>query len=187
MQERYSGDKLGNNVQKIRKQKRMTQKELAEAIGINLQNMSKIERGVSSPAFDNFKKIMEVLNVSPNELMRDTWEPSAHIEQYIMEVLKKEETFNMELEKLADTFQTPEEYQAYAEAKLSEYITCHMDEPQTTVEELQEIKKLIQRQKADRLIRCYTAALAGNVKQSYDDTALIRLAESRIPDVSPEQ
>ena len=39
MQERYSGDKLGNNVQKIRKQKRMTQKELAEAIGINLQNM----------------------------------------------------------------------------------------------------------------------------------------------------
>lgn len=56
MQERYSGDKLGNNVQKIRKQKRMTQKELAEAIGINLQNMSKIERGVSSPAFDNFKR-----------------------------------------------------------------------------------------------------------------------------------
>ena len=187
MQERDSGDKLGNNVQKIRKQKKMTQKELAKAVGINLQNMSKIERGVSSPAFDNFKKIMEVLNVSPNELMRDTWEPSAHIEQYIMEVLKKEETFNMELEKLADTFQTPEEYQAYAEAKLSEYITCHMDDPQTTVEELQEIKKLIQRQKADRLIRCYTAALAGNVKQSYDDTVLSRLAESRIPDVSPEQ
>ena len=43
---------LGQNIQTVRKLKRMKQQELADAIGINLQSLSKIERGVNYPTFE---------------------------------------------------------------------------------------------------------------------------------------
>ena len=36
---------LGENIQTIRKHRKMKQQELADAIGINMQSLSKIERG----------------------------------------------------------------------------------------------------------------------------------------------
>ena len=38
---------LGENIQTIRKHRKMKQQELADAIGINMQSLSKIERGVN--------------------------------------------------------------------------------------------------------------------------------------------
>ena len=43
----------------------MKQQELADAIGINMQSLSKIERGVNYPTFDTLEKIMDVLEVTP--------------------------------------------------------------------------------------------------------------------------
>ena len=40
---------LGNNIQTIRKFRGMKQQELADKIGINMQSLSKIERGVNYP------------------------------------------------------------------------------------------------------------------------------------------
>ena len=40
---------LGENIQTIRKHRKMKQQELADAIGINMQSLSKIERGVNYP------------------------------------------------------------------------------------------------------------------------------------------
>ena len=57
----------------------MKQQELADKIGINMQSLSKIERGVNYPTFDTLEKIMEVLDVTPNELLSGEWkyiEPS---------------------------------------------------------------------------------------------------------------
>ena len=51
---------LGNNIQTIRKFKGMKQQELADKIGINMQSLSKIERGVNYPTFDTLEKIMDV-------------------------------------------------------------------------------------------------------------------------------
>ena len=36
----------------------MKQQELADKIGINMQSLSKIERGVNYPTFDTLEKIM---------------------------------------------------------------------------------------------------------------------------------
>ena len=58
---------LGENIQTIRKHKGMKQQELADKIGINMQSLSKIERGVNYPTFDTLEKIMDVLGVTPNE------------------------------------------------------------------------------------------------------------------------
>lgn len=51
----------------------MKQQELADAIGINMQSLSKIERGVNYPTFDTLEKIMDVLEVTPNELLSGEW------------------------------------------------------------------------------------------------------------------
>lgn len=40
---------LGENIQTIRKHRGMKQQELADKIGINMQSLSKIERGVNYP------------------------------------------------------------------------------------------------------------------------------------------
>ena len=58
---------LGNNIQTIRKFRGMKQQELADKIGINMQSLSKIERGLNYPAYDTLEKIMEVLDVTPNQ------------------------------------------------------------------------------------------------------------------------
>ena len=39
----------------------MKQQELADKIGINMQSLSKIERGLNYPAYETLEKIMEVL------------------------------------------------------------------------------------------------------------------------------
>ena len=56
---------LGENIQTIRKHRKMKQQELADKIGINMQSLSKIERGVNYPTFDTLEKIMDVLGVTP--------------------------------------------------------------------------------------------------------------------------
>ena len=64
---------LGENIQTIRKHRGMKQQELADKIGINMQSLSKIERGVNYPTFDTLEKIMDVLGVTPNELLSGEW------------------------------------------------------------------------------------------------------------------
>jgi Predicted transcriptional regulator len=51
---------LVENIQTIRKHREMKQQELADRIVINMQSLSKIERGVNYPTFDTLEKIMDV-------------------------------------------------------------------------------------------------------------------------------
>ena len=62
-----------SNIQTIRKYRGMKQQELADKIGINMQSLSKIERGLNYPAYDTLEKIMDVLGVTPNELLSGEW------------------------------------------------------------------------------------------------------------------
>ena len=119
-----------------------------------------------------------------------------------MEVVKREEDFNVSLDSLPDHeyFQSQEEWQFYMKAKLSEYIQNYMSDTKTSVEELCEIKKLVQRQKIERLIKCYDVLhskerygepLKGYPHvEPYDDATLADLADENnkrnIPEVSPK-
>ena len=49
---------LGENIQRVRKFRGMNQQELADAIGINMQSLSKIERGVNFPTFDTLERLL---------------------------------------------------------------------------------------------------------------------------------
>jgi len=59
---------LGKRIQEIRKQRNMTQENLAELVGIETVSLSNIERGKYYPAAENLNKILEILNIKPEEL-----------------------------------------------------------------------------------------------------------------------
>ena len=88
---------LGENIQTIRKYRGMKQQELADKIGINMQSLSKIERGVNYPTFDTLEKIMDVLGVTPNELLSGEWKYVNQAEKEVCQFLRIEERLNAEL------------------------------------------------------------------------------------------
>lgn len=53
----------------IRKQKKLTQSELADLINTTKGTVSNYENGVSSPSLEDFVVICKALNVSPDELL----------------------------------------------------------------------------------------------------------------------
>ncbi len=60
--------KLGVRIQEIRKSKNMTQEKLAEAIGLNVPNLSNIERGKKFVSAETLEKIIKALNINESEL-----------------------------------------------------------------------------------------------------------------------
>ena len=58
---------VGKNIQRIRKERKITQENLAELINIETISISKIETGKSYPTSENLSKIAEVLQVEPYE------------------------------------------------------------------------------------------------------------------------
>lgn len=62
-------EKIGNFISKCRKDKKMTQQELAGKLGVTDRAISHWENGRSMPDVSLFKSICEVLNISVNELI----------------------------------------------------------------------------------------------------------------------
>ncbi len=63
--------RIGFLLQQARKQKKMTQADIAEACGMSVEAVSNIERGVNYPSFDNFFLICEKLGCSSGEVLSD--------------------------------------------------------------------------------------------------------------------
>ncbi len=59
---------LGKRIKEIRRNKGLTQDELAEKIGIESGSISNIENGKYYPTADNLEKIIKALNISPQNL-----------------------------------------------------------------------------------------------------------------------
>lgn len=74
---------IGNQIKIIRKQKKLTQAQLAEAVGISPQFVSKIETGQNIMSLETFIKIADFLEVSTDELLRGAKLPSKNMEQEI--------------------------------------------------------------------------------------------------------
>lgn len=69
---------IGERIRKIRIEKGMTQKEIAEKCGINDANIRKYESGRQNPKIDTIEKIAKALDVEISELL---FEKSEIIEQ----------------------------------------------------------------------------------------------------------
>jgi transcriptional regulator with XRE-family HTH domain len=59
--------RFGKKLRKIRRNQDLTQAQLAELVGVSLDFISLIERGLSSPSFDTIQKLGKVLEVDFSE------------------------------------------------------------------------------------------------------------------------
>lgn len=69
MEEKFSPALLGEKIKTLRKNAKFTQEVFSELIGIEPQNLSRIERGLNYPSLATFINISNVLNIEPNDLL----------------------------------------------------------------------------------------------------------------------
>ena len=58
---------FGKRLQQIRKEKGLTQEQLAEMAGVHEKHISKLELGTYKPSFDTLSKILKVLDIGVEE------------------------------------------------------------------------------------------------------------------------
>ena len=81
--------KFGENLKKIRKEKNMSQEELAEKVNVSRQSVSKWETGESYPEMNNILELCKIFNCNINDLIHtDMTDISSLDEEIIMNVVK---------------------------------------------------------------------------------------------------
>jgi len=61
--------KLGNKIIKLRKEKKLSQEELADKIGVSRQTISNWELNITKPDVSQIKKFSKIFNISVDELL----------------------------------------------------------------------------------------------------------------------
>jgi transcriptional regulator with XRE-family HTH domain len=59
---------FGKRLRKIRRHNDLTQERLAELLGVSVEFVSNMERGVNAPSFETIEKIAEVFNLPFSDL-----------------------------------------------------------------------------------------------------------------------
>jgi transcriptional regulator with XRE-family HTH domain len=60
--------KLGKRIASLRKARKLTQEQMAEALGCSVEFISLVERGVNAPSVAGLEKFAKVLKVEVREL-----------------------------------------------------------------------------------------------------------------------
>ena len=63
---------MGDRVKEARKNQNLTQEQLAECLDVSVEFVGQIERGLKMPSMQVFIRLIEVLNVSADYLLRDS-------------------------------------------------------------------------------------------------------------------
>ena len=66
------GDDKVNTVAERRKEAGLTQKQLANLLGLKRSSISKWENGASKPRAETLKKLADLLNCTVDELLKET-------------------------------------------------------------------------------------------------------------------
>lgn len=61
---------LGKRIQELRKQRKMTQEQVAEIMNIETTSLSNIENGKYYPTAENLEKIVQILDICPQTLFQ---------------------------------------------------------------------------------------------------------------------
>ena len=62
-------DRFASNVRRFRAKKKLSQKALADRIGISVSYVSMLERGQRSPPLETIEKLAKALGVPPGSLL----------------------------------------------------------------------------------------------------------------------
>ena len=80
-------DLVANKVVQLRKQKKLSAREMSLAIGQNVNYINRIEKKLSLPSLQGLFYICEYCNISPKEFFEDTTAP-LHVSSKFQEVLE---------------------------------------------------------------------------------------------------
>ncbi|WP_128894799.1 helix-turn-helix domain-containing protein [Longirhabdus pacifica] len=83
---------IGNRVQRIRKQQRLSLTELAERANVAKSYLSSIERGIQqNPSIQFLEKVSKVLHCSVEELLYDKneWKEDTELDQEWTDIVKE--------------------------------------------------------------------------------------------------
>ena len=86
---------LGQKLIDLRKEKRLSQEEVAEKLGVTRQTISKWETNQSTPDFDKIIPLCEMYDISADELLTGTKKEQKIISKNIDEVKKQKRTIGL--------------------------------------------------------------------------------------------
>jgi transcriptional regulator with XRE-family HTH domain len=75
--EKNGSESFSERLFKLRLNKRMTQKELADAVGLSKNHIGRYERGLSEPSSDSLMRLADVLGVTSDYLISGSTEDAA--------------------------------------------------------------------------------------------------------------
>ena len=79
---------IGQKIREFRKLKNLTQFELAEKVGLNEKQISRIEMGLNYPTYLSFVKLINVLDIDIANFIKNTSENVSPIANKISHLLK---------------------------------------------------------------------------------------------------
>jgi transcriptional regulator with XRE-family HTH domain len=104
-------DGFAERLKQLRQQKKLSQTELAEIVGLHYNHIGRYERGVSRPAADALKRLADALGVTTDYLIDGTTEQAAkasfadrELLRQFQEVEKLSEEDKLVIKKLLDAF-----------------------------------------------------------------------------------
>ena len=94
-------NKSGKFIAKLRKEKNMTQEQLAEKMGVSINAVSKWERGLSFPDVSLYKKLCKELDINIEELINGEKDKSEEAkEKAIISTIKETDKIKKNSKKL---------------------------------------------------------------------------------------
>lgn len=79
---------IGRKFKEYRKSKRLTQFELAEKVGLNEKQISRIEAGLNYPTYLTFIKLLEVLEINISDFTQQAPLTNNPLQDEIMHLIK---------------------------------------------------------------------------------------------------
>ena len=95
---------IGNKFKEYRKSKQLTQFELAEKVGLNEKQISRIEAGLNYPTYLTFVKLLDVLDVNILDFVQSAPLTNNPLQDAIMHLTKNAD--NIELKTYIDVLKS---------------------------------------------------------------------------------
>jgi len=111
---------LGKNIVELRKEKGVSQKQLAEMIHMSPQGLLQIEKGMVNPRAETIEKIIKALDISPNQLYGGSQFHQINIQLPIARNLRRlREDAELSIQDFADRLKiTPDELHDLEKGKM---------------------------------------------------------------------
>ena len=90
---------LGKRIKELRKQRKLTQENVSELVGIDTVSLSNIETGKYYPTAENLDKILNILKITPHELF-----DFEHLDSNDILIQKINDMLNKNPERIKDVY-----------------------------------------------------------------------------------